>query len=67
MSPNRDQTTISISRKNHELLIDLEKKGQSFNDILTSVLERKKGSGNVVMADHQNQDYEIRKLANSND
>jgi predicted CopG family antitoxin len=35
-------TTITISRKNHQTLSGMGKKGQSFDQILTEVLTRKK-------------------------
>lgn len=41
MEAQREQTTtICISRKNRDLLILLGKKGDSFDDILTQILDR---------------------------
>jgi hypothetical protein len=38
------QTTIAISRRNHQELSQLCKKGQSFDNVLTQVLEKSKES-----------------------
>jgi hypothetical protein len=36
--PEENQTTIAISRKNHQILSKLGEKGQSFDDVLTALL-----------------------------
>jgi hypothetical protein len=39
METHIDQTTtICVSRRNHQLLMQLGKKGESFDDILTQIL-----------------------------
>jgi predicted CopG family antitoxin len=44
MNTELNFTTIAISRKNYELLKDIGKFGESFNDILSKLLDNKKGS-----------------------
>ena len=38
MRSEGDQTTISISRKNHQALSKLGAKGQSFDDVISEIL-----------------------------
>ncbi|MDQ6865302.1 MAG: hypothetical protein M3044_15930 [Thermoproteota archaeon] len=42
-SLEENQTTIAISRRNHDVLSNLGKKGQSFDEILTEVLNKTTG------------------------
>jgi hypothetical protein len=39
LSLEENQTTIAVSRKNHQILSKRGKKGQSFDDVLTDVLQ----------------------------
>ena len=41
--PQENLTRIAISRKNHRLLSKLGTKGQSFDDVLTGVLNKATG------------------------
>lgn len=47
-------TTICVSRRNHELLMTLGKKGDSFDDILTQVLDKIKPLQVTVMSGELN-------------
>jgi hypothetical protein len=41
------QTTIAISKRNHEFLTEIGRKGQSFDDVITEIrngLEKKSGN-----------------------
>jgi len=42
-------TTISISRSNYQILKNLGKTGDSFNDVLTEILEKAKKSKSVAV------------------
>jgi hypothetical protein len=42
-SLEENQTTIAISKRNHDVLSNLGKKGQSFDEILTEVLNKTPG------------------------